>query len=69
MSIKKLLYKKISMTVLQRQAFVIATVLATLLLVNTWPRFLYETMRTNKYVYIVLLIISLFLIPIGRAKE
>lgn len=61
MSLKELLQRKITMTVIQRQSMIIVALLSTLLLITVWPRFLNDAMSVAWYVYLLLIII--FMIP------
>lgn len=62
MNLKKRFHKRITMKVYQMRSMVIITLLATLLLVNVWPRFRSDLLSVPWWVYIILIV--LFAIPL-----
>jgi len=61
MKLKKRFQRKITMKIYHMRCMIIITLLATLLLINLWPRFRYDALSVPWYVYIILIFI--FAIP------
>ncbi len=66
MGLKERLNRKITMKVYERQLMLIISILATLFLINIWPRFVANVLSLQWYIYIILIII--FLIPLLKKK-
>ncbi len=64
MGLKERFQRKITLSVLERQCIIIITLLATLLLVTNWPRFLNDAMSLDWYWYVVLILLAT--VPILR---
>ncbi|MFT7170030.1 MAG: hypothetical protein ACI80K_003175 [Paracoccaceae bacterium] len=67
MRIPDRLRKEVRMSVLQRQCMIIVTLLATLLLLSIWPRFLRDALSVHWLVYI--LMIAIASIPLFRKRR
>jgi len=61
MKLKERWNRKITMKIYHMRCMIIITLLATLLLINIWPRFRYDALSIPWYVYVILIII--FSIP------
>ena len=67
MKFKELFYKEIKMKAYEKSLIVIITLLATLLLLNIWPRFRSDASSVSWYSYVILIV--LFTIPFFIKKK
>ena len=61
MKLKERWNRKITMKIYHMRCMIIITLLATLLLINIWPRFRSDVLSLPWYVYVILIVI--FSIP------